>query len=117
MGAHARCLLLMTRGEGGGQKSQKPAYVIHGCSLIWFRLLGLFVSIKSFIQHFKERNFQSLFTLIQSTRRQHFVYNQPVLLRIGTLKSVCSSCSGLISRDKYEHTHFRLWLRQTKLRS
>ena len=33
MGGHAKCLLLMTRGEGGGQKSQKPAYVIHGCSL------------------------------------------------------------------------------------
>ena len=29
---------------------------------------------------------------------------------MGTLKSVCSSWSGLISRDKYEHTHLRLWI-------
>ena len=28
MGGHAKCLLLMTRGEGGSQKPQKPAYVI-----------------------------------------------------------------------------------------
>ena len=27
-----------------------------------------------------------------------------------TLKSVCSTWSGLISRDKYEHTHLRLWI-------
>ena len=29
---------------------------------------------------------------------------------MGTLKSVCSSWSGLISRDIYEHTHLRLWM-------
>ena len=28
----------------------------------------------------------------------------------GTFKSVCSSCSSHISRDKYEHTHLRLWI-------
>ena len=33
IGGHAKCLLLITRGEGGGQKFQTPAYVIHGCSL------------------------------------------------------------------------------------
>ena len=27
---------------------------------------------------------------------------------MGTLKSVCSSCFSLISRDKYEHTHLRV---------
>ena len=31
-GGHDKCLLLMTRG-GGVKKHQKPAYVIHGCSL------------------------------------------------------------------------------------
>jgi hypothetical protein len=34
MGGQAKCLLLMTRGGGGVEKSQKPAYVIHGCSLV-----------------------------------------------------------------------------------
>ena len=33
MGGQAKCLILMTRGEGGSKKPQKPAYVIHGCSL------------------------------------------------------------------------------------
>ena len=28
--------------------------------------------------------------------------------KMGTLKSVCSSWFGLISRDKYEHTHLRV---------
>ena len=28
---------------------------------------------------------------------------------MGTPKSVCLSWFGLISRDKYEHTHLRLW--------
>ena len=32
MGGHAKCLRLMTGGGEGGQKSQKHAYVIHGCS-------------------------------------------------------------------------------------
>ena len=32
-GGHAKCLRLMTGGGEGGQKSQKHAYVIHGCSL------------------------------------------------------------------------------------
>ena len=34
MGGHVKCLRLMTGGGEGGQKSQKHAYVIHGCSLI-----------------------------------------------------------------------------------
>ena len=29
---------------------------------------------------------------------------------MGTLKSVCTSWFGLVSRDKYEHTHLRLWI-------
>ena len=29
-------------------------------------------------------------------------------LRMGTLKSVCSSWFALMSRDKYEHTHLRV---------
>jgi hypothetical protein len=29
---------------------------------------------------------------------------------MGTLKSVCTSWSGPISRDIYEHTHLRLWM-------
>ena len=33
MGGLDKCLLLMTRGGGGVKKTQKPAYVIHGCSL------------------------------------------------------------------------------------
>ena len=33
MGGHDKCLLLMTRGVGGSKKPQKPANVIHGCSL------------------------------------------------------------------------------------
>ena len=32
MRGHAKCLRLVTRGDGGVKKSQKPAYVIHGCS-------------------------------------------------------------------------------------
>jgi hypothetical protein len=36
MGGQAKCLLLMTRGGGGVEKFQKPAYVIHGCSLAKF---------------------------------------------------------------------------------
>ena len=31
-------------------------------------------------------------------------------VNMGTLKSVCSSWFGLISRDEYEHTHLRLWI-------
>ena len=37
MGGHDKCLLLMKRGGGGVKKPQKPAYVIHGCFLIYFR--------------------------------------------------------------------------------
>ena len=40
-------------------------------------------------------------------RSEHFVQNQKFNC-MGTLKSVCSSWFGLISRDKYEHTHLRV---------
>ena len=29
---------------------------------------------------------------------------------MGTLKSVCSRWFGLMSHDRYEHTHLRLWI-------
>ena len=37
-------------------------------------------------------------------------------LTMGTLKSVCSSWFGLISRDKNEHSHLRLWIDTILLR-
>ena len=33
-----------------------------------------------------------------------------IIKGMGTLKSVCSSWFGLISRDEYEHNHLRLWI-------
>ena len=47
---------------------------------------------------------------IRKFRLSHQLSNDKYTLKksIGTLKSVCSSWFGLISRDKYEHTHLRV---------
>ena len=45
MGGHAKCLLLMTREEGGGQKSQKPAYLDNLNDLIYTLHVGMCVSV------------------------------------------------------------------------
>ena len=60
------------------------------------------------------------FQCFQLTKRVTIRFSQGQIRRLttigytleemGTLKSVCSSWSGLISRDKYEHTHLRLWI-------
>jgi len=36
--------------------------------------------------------------------------SRPGYYSMGTLKSVCLSWFGLLSRDKYEHSHLRLWM-------
>ena len=53
MGGHDKCLLLMTRGGGGVEKSQKPAYVIHGCSLtVYFQFLNIEMVVLKVLQEF-----------------------------------------------------------------
>ena len=49
MGGHAKCLLLMTRGGGGVKKTQKPAYVIHGCSLGQKKVISVVIRLKDLV--------------------------------------------------------------------